>query len=58
MNLKCKTDGMPKVYLLNLKEREDRLEIMKTSLKNIKLIMKSSMHQNILPEISVNGNQK
>ena len=37
MNLEHKTDGMPKVYLLNLKEREDRLEIMKTQFEKYKI---------------------
>lgn len=37
MNLEYKTDGMPKVYLLNLEEREDRLEIMKTQFEKYKI---------------------
>ena len=37
MNLKDKTNGMPKIYLLNLKEREDRLEIMETQFEKYKI---------------------
>lgn len=37
MNLKDKTKGIPKIYLLNLKEREDRLEIMETQFEKYKI---------------------
>ena len=37
MNLKDKTKGLPKIYLMNLQERPDRLEYMETQFEKHKI---------------------